>query len=158
MGEILIRWASVADADVICDVIHQSFAEYEGRLIPPSAAMQESPASIASELADCASAWIAVVDGDAVGCVLARPKDDDFYFGRLSTIASLRGRGIAARLIEAVEAFARSQGYAAVTCSARISLEANRRLFAGLGYVEVGRSTHPGFSNPTSVDLRKSLL
>ena len=152
-----ISLGSVSDAEQICRVIHNGFSEYEGTLLPPSAALAETPRSIASELAGEADAWLAWIDGIAVGCVLARPRGIDLYLGRLSVLSSFRGRGIAAQLTSAVEDAALAGGFAGVTCSVRLALEANQRLFARLGYSEVSRTAHPGFEYPTSIDLRKLL-
>ncbi len=152
-----IRVAKVSDAELLCRIIHDSFSEYEGMLFPASAAFAETPGSIAGELYGEGDAWLASVDGSAVGCVLARPKGDDLYFGRLSVISAFRGQGIAGQLTSAVEDAALARGFAGVTCSVRVALEANQRLFARLGYREVRRTAHPGFEEPTSIDLRKSL-
>jgi ribosomal protein S18 acetylase RimI-like enzyme len=152
-----IRVANTSDSGLLCRVIRESFSDYEGTLFPPSAALAETPALIATELDNETGAWLAIVDGDAVGCVLARPKGADLYFGRLSVLSSFRGRGITAQLTSAVENAARARGFAGVTCSVRLVLEANQRLFARLGYLEVGRTAHPGFDEPTSKNLRKSL-
>lgn len=59
------------------------------------------------------------------------------------------------RLVEAVEGLARDEGFAGVTLSVRLALESNQRLFARLGYVETARQTHPGFSEPTYMDMAK---
>jgi ribosomal protein S18 acetylase RimI-like enzyme len=152
-----ISFAGVSDAEQICRVIHDGFFEYERTLVPPSAALAETPRSIASELEGETAAWLAWIDGAAVGCVLARPKGVDLYFGRLSVLSSFRGRGIAVQLTSAVEDAASERGFAGVTCSVRLVLEANQRLFHRLGFSEVGRTAHPGFEEPTSIDLRKSL-
>lgn len=155
MTDVSISAAGVLEADVICRVIHDCFAEYEGRLVPPSAALAESSVLIAYELTHGTTAWLAWSSGEAVGCVLARPKGSEFYFGRLSVVPSFRGCRVAALLIAAVEEAGRKRGFAAVVCSVRLVRDMKRRLFGQLGYVEIGQTAHPGFNEPTSVDLRK---
>jgi ribosomal protein S18 acetylase RimI-like enzyme len=68
-----------------------------------------------------------------------------------------RGRGIARRLVEAVEDEACRRGLAGVRLGVRIVLTENQRFFTSLGYVETAREAHPGFDHPTSISMRKAL-
>jgi ribosomal protein S18 acetylase RimI-like enzyme len=88
---------------------------------------------------------------------MIRPVEGDLYFGRLAVIPSARGRGVARRLIGAVEAEAAQRGLAGVRMSVRVVLTENQRFFSALGYVETAREAHPGFDYPTSIKMRKSL-
>ena len=72
-------------------------------------------------------------------------------------LPTARGLGLAARLIEAVEAEARARGLPGVRLGVRIALPANQRLFDSLGYREISREAHPGFDHPTSINMRKAL-
>ncbi|MDP2327321.1 MAG: GNAT family N-acetyltransferase [Dehalococcoidia bacterium] len=152
-----IRLAERADAATLAALIVAAFEEYRGWLVPPSAALAETPATIATELAGSYGAALAEVDGMAVGCVLFNPRGADLYFGRLSVLPTHRHTGIAEALVAFVEAEAACRGASGVLLSVRIALPANQRLFARLGYAEVGRQAHPGFDHPTWIDMRKSL-
>jgi GNAT superfamily N-acetyltransferase len=88
---------------------------------------------------------------------MIRPFEGDLYFGRLAVIPSARGRGIARRLVEAVEAEAARRGLAGVRLGVRIVLSENHRFFTALGYVETSREAHLGFAHPTSITMRKSV-
>ncbi|MDO9444463.1 MAG: GNAT family N-acetyltransferase, partial [Dehalococcoidia bacterium] len=81
----------------------------------------------------------------------------DLYFGRLSVLPAHRRTGIAEALVSFVEAEAVRRGAAGVLLSVRIALPDNQRLFARLGYAEIGRQAHPGFDHATWIDMRKSL-
>ena len=107
--------------------------------------------------ANATSSLVATSDDTPVGCVLARPKGRHLYFGRLSVVPSLRRKGVAAALVQAVQTQALNAGLDRIDCSVRIALEANQRFFLGLGFVEVGRTAHPGFNEHTSIDYRKTL-
>jgi GNAT superfamily N-acetyltransferase len=102
------------------------------------------------------TAFIAGLDTEAVGCVLARPKGDHLYFGRLSVRPQHRSRGVAAALVTAVETEARRRQLAGVELAVRIALPTNQQFFARLGYAEVARETHSGYSTPTSITMRKT--
>lgn len=155
--DIRCRRATLADAAILAALINEAFAEYRPWLVPPSGALAETEQTIAAELASQYGAFLAESAGAAVGCVLFRPEDPDLYFGRLSVPVAHRGKGIAHLLVEAVEAEARLQGRPGVVLGVRIALPANQRLFARLGYEEIARHAHPGFSEPTWIEMRKAI-
>jgi ribosomal protein S18 acetylase RimI-like enzyme len=155
---MVVRRAAPADAPTLAHLIATAFAQYRDTLVPPSGALHETPRGISDELGQPGHlAFIAVEDAVAAGCVLCKPEDGDLYFGRLSVLPSMRGRGIAQRLIEAVEAHAHAQRFPAVLLSVRIALPENRLLFARYGYVEISRHAHDGFDHPTFIRMRKVL-
>lgn len=151
-----IRAAVPADAAAINALVHAAFAEYRDRLEPGSAALAETEAAIAGQLADHGG-FLAEDDGLAVGAVLVRRRPDSLYLGRLAVPPAWRGRGIARLLVAAVEAEAARHGLAAVTLGVRVALPENAAFFRGLGYVETGRSTHAGFAAPTLIDMAKAI-
>jgi ribosomal protein S18 acetylase RimI-like enzyme len=154
---VVLRTAVACDAGSLAATIAAAFEQFRGRLVPESGALRETAASIASELAAGAGAIIAEQGGEALGCVMIRPVEGDLYFGRLAVIPSARGRGIARRLVEAVEAEAARRGLAGVRLGVRIVLTENHRFFTTLGYLETSREAHPGFAQPTSITMRKSV-
>ncbi|GAA0929421.1 GNAT family N-acetyltransferase [Pseudonocardia zijingensis] len=156
-GTVVVRSAVEGDAEVVAAVIAAAFAQYRGRLVPESGAFRETAERISRELADGGGAVIAELGGETVGCVMTRPVDRDLYFGRLAVVPPARGRGIARRLVEAVEAEAARRGLAGVRLGVRIALTENQRLFTALGYVETSREAHPGFDHPTSITMRKAV-
>lgn len=155
---ISVRRATPQDASLIARLITTAFAEYRDRLVPPSGALNETAAGIAAELAlPDRLGFVALDAAQPVGCVLCKPDDGDLYFGRLSVAPGCRGRGIARLLIEAVESYARHQGFPATLLAVRIALPENRALFERCGYVEISRHAHEGFDQPTNVRMRKRL-
>ena len=155
---ITVRRATAQDAPVIARLITTAFAEYRDRLVPPSGALNETAAAMATELATPERLGFVALDAtEPVGCVLCKPDSGDLYFGRLSVAPEYRGRGIARRLIDAVEVYARDQGFPATLLAVRIALPENRALFERCGYVEISRHAHEGFDQPTNVRMRKAI-
>ncbi len=154
--EIAIRLARVEDAPAIVSVIHRAFAQYDGVLMPQSGAARETADTVAARLGD-ESCLLALVGSTLVGCVFYKPIGEAIYFGRLAVLPNRRGQGLARHLIAAVEAAARAAGAATVTLGVRIALPANVTMFAALGYREIGREAHPGFTEPTSITMEKRL-
>jgi GNAT superfamily N-acetyltransferase len=70
---------------------------------------------------------------------------------------SHRGLGIAKALVAAAEAAATRMRLPRVHLSTRLPLIDNRRLFAACGFVETTRHAHPGYAEPTFVDMEKRL-
>jgi len=157
MSDLTLRRAAPADARLVLDLIQTAFAEYRGRLKPDSSAYGETPEGIAAQLVGRQGAVIAERGGVAVGCVLYRDEGNDLYFGRLAVLPDHRRSGVAEALVAAVEDEARTRGAAGVLLGVRIALTGNQRLFTRLGYVEISREAHPGFTEPTSINMRKVL-
>lgn len=153
---VVLRTAVAGDAASLAATIAAAFEQYRGRLIPESGAFRDTADAISRELADGTGAIIAEQNGETLGCVMIKPVDGDLYFGRLAVTPSARGRGIARRLVGAVEAEAARRGLAGVRLGVRIVLTENQRFFTALGYVETSREAHPGFDHPTSITMRKS--
>lgn len=159
MGDTLVlRPATIADAPVLAATIAAAFEQYRGKLVPESGAFRETAEAIATELQKGAGAIIAQRNGVILGCVMTKLEEGDLYLGRLSVLPTARGKGLAARLVEAVEDDARRRGLAGVRLGVRIVLTGNQRLFQSLGYREISRDAHEGFDHPTSINMRKALV
>ena len=155
--DVVLRPATEADAPRLAATIASAFAQYRGKLVPESGAFRETAEGIAAELAKDAGAIVAERNGEMLGCVMTKVMEGDLYFGRLAVVPDARGLGLAKRLVAAVEADARARGLAGVRLGVRVVLIDNQRLFQSLGYVETGREAHPGFTYPTSINMRKIL-
>jgi ribosomal protein S18 acetylase RimI-like enzyme len=154
---LILRAATAADAPAVAATIAAAFEQYRGRLEPESGAFRETAEGIAAELARDSGAILAEQNGKVLGCVMLKIVEGDLYFGRLSVVPAARGRGIARRLVEAVEDEARRRELAGVRLGVRIVLTENQELFTSMGYVEIGREAHEGFDHPTSINMRKAL-
>ncbi|CAN5888019.1 hypothetical protein BH11PSE3_BH11PSE3_26970 [soil metagenome] len=154
---LILRAATATDAAAIAATIAAAFEQYRGRLTPESGALRETTDAIADELAREAGAILAEQNGEILGCVMVKIVEGDLYFSRLAVHPTARGRGIARRLIDAVEDEARRRELPGVRLGVRIVLTENQQLFASLGYVEVSREAHEGFDHPTSINMRKAL-
>ena len=157
LDPIVLRRATVYDAPELAHTITSSFEEFRGKLVPESGALRETAQSIADEMKHDTAAIVAEQNGVVVGCVMFRMYQGDLYFGRLSVLPQARGRGLARRLIAAVEREARALGVPGVRLGVRVVLTENQRLFQSLGYREISREAHEGFDYPTSINMRKAL-
>jgi GNAT superfamily N-acetyltransferase len=108
--------------------------------------------------------WLAGVGGELAGCVGLRrlpcPEANDHERTKCAEIKRMyvrekfRGRGIAAQLLEAVENFAREQGYERIYLDTANEMVAAARLYERNGYERCGKYNE----NPqAAIFMRKRL-
>lgn len=161
-GETELRDAGAVDAPAVHQVITRSFEEYRGRLEPPSGAHTETTQSIGA-LIEREHCIVAQREGRVVGCVfyvLQPARDGDgqaLYLHRLAVLPEARRERIGSLLVAAVEARAQVLGAAWVCLGVRLALLGNRRFYERLGYRLWAFGSHPGYSRPTYMTMRKRI-
>lgn len=153
---LTIRNASLEEAPAVLAVILAAFEQYRGSLVPESSAFKETADTVRATIAS-GGAVVVEQDGRMLAATLYEPEGDSFYIGRLAVLPEARRTGVAIRLVEAVEAIARARGIPRLTLGVRLALADNIRLFTRLGFRETGREAHPGFTEPTSMNMEKRL-
>ncbi|GAB3263221.1 GNAT family N-acetyltransferase [Chitinimonas naiadis] len=152
-----LRPYAEADLPAMLNVICSAFAQYAGRLDPPSSAERKTIEVVRAELAH-AQAIVAEQAGEVVGCVFLRRKQQEVYLDRLSVLPGCRGQGIGHALLAAVEAWALAQGASATCLSVRLVLEAQQAYYRQRGYQHASFGTHEGYLLPTYRNMRKPLI
>ena len=153
----MIRPITAADAPAVAALIRSAVAVVSNRVDPPLSALRETGEAIAGILAK-GGGGAAIEQNDAIiACCIWQEKDGGLYFGRLAVAPAARGQGHAGRLLAAAEAEAHARGLPKLLLSTRLALASNRRLFAAHGFTEVARKAHPGYAEPTFVDMEKRL-
>ncbi len=156
MSAVILRPADEHDAALMSDLIRTAFAQYEGLFDPPSGAHGDTPEKVAGKLAK-GGGFVALLNGEAIGCVLYQPENGFLYLGRLAVLPERRKRGAARLLIAAVEEQARTLDLPKVNLAVRAALPQNRIFFESLGYQFVSYGRHEGYSEPTFVTLEKEV-
>ncbi len=157
MPNYQIRPGMLEEASVITELLRAAFAEYKGKLDPPSGAHSESVETVRG-LLQSESSYVAILDGETVGVVFYRAHPDhadEVYLHRLAVLPHARRFGIGRALLEAVEESARAMGKDWVSLNVRIALPANRAYYSHLDYNVTGFAAHPGYSAPTYAMMRK---
>ncbi|NRP72224.1 hypothetical protein ILFOPFJJ_03121 [Ensifer psoraleae] len=137
-------------------LILASFAYMDGRIDPPSSAHQLTP-DVLRRKAEDEIAFVALAERDLVGCVFCKPEPDCLYIGKLAVAPRSQRKGAGRLLLAAAEEVARDLKLPALRLQTRIELSENHATFSAWGFVETGRSAHPGFTRPTSIEMRKRL-
>lgn len=150
-----LRLATAADAGRLTSLIVESFHEYQGSVLPPSGAHEETAESICRRLAR-GTATIAALDGVEAGCIFCEAHDDGYlYFSRLAVLPGFRNRGVGGALIDHVESQARVGGAPGVRLGVRLQLSHLIARYQRLGYRITRLLTHDGYAEPTYVYMEK---
>lgn len=144
------------DFGALLALIRGAFAFMEGRIDPPSSMHRLTEADIARQAVD-GEVWVIGPSGAPMACVFLTCRAEALYIGKLAVAQDARGKGLGRALIDVAAARAVALGYDALELQTRIELEENQRYFGRQGFVEVGRTAHPGYDRPTSITYRKPL-
>ena len=142
------------DWPALLTLIQTEFAFMDGRIDPPSSMHALTAQSLAQQ---ARSSEIWVMGAPLVACMVLTAKPHALYLGKLVVAARSRGQGLARRMIAHAETRARALGLPAIELQTRVELNENQATFAALGFVEVGRTAHPGFGRPTSITYRRKV-
>ncbi|MGQ3210067.1 MAG: GNAT family N-acetyltransferase [Shinella sp.] len=142
--------------DDLLSLILDAFAYMDGIIDPPSSAHRMTAASLAAK-ARVEIASVALQGETLLGCIFCRPEIESLYIGKLAVRPAFQGRGIGRLLLETAEALAREQHLPVLRLETRIELVENHAAFARWGFVRTAENAHPGFSRPTSIEMRKTL-
>lgn len=94
------------------------------------------------------NAWIAEVDGEAVGCIFCMKKDETTAQLRILLVEPhARGMGIGGRLVEECVRFARQAGYEQITLWTNDVLVEARKLYERAGFTLVADEPHQSFGH-----------
>ena len=141
------------DGDGVAQLIRRAFGAMPVALQPSPSALTVTGEAIAAHLA--AGGGGAVDPGRA--CLLWIERDGGLHLSRLAVALEHRRQGLAHALLARAETAARDRGLPHLALSTRLALTGNHRLFTRFGFIEGGRSAHPGYAEPTMVDFAKPL-
>ncbi|MEL6583105.1 MAG: GNAT family N-acetyltransferase [Pseudomonadota bacterium] len=144
------------DWEGLHQLLTESFAYMDGRIDPPSSLLRLTVEGLRDK-AQTETLWGAMRGARLLGCLFAQDAGDTLYLGKIAVRAEARGQGLARCLITAAEAQACDSGKRALMLQSRIELTENHAAFQALGFIEVGRTSHDGCTQPTSITFEKRI-
>lgn len=133
-------------------LIKSSFAFMAGRIDPPSSVESLSLQKL-NRMAQLG--WVVVIGKPVMACVVATPRPQSLYLGKISVDPSVRGQGVARALVEACEPLAVKLGVNYLELQVRIELLENQRAFARMGFVKISDDCHSGYDRVTEITMQK---
>ncbi|MEQ6901344.1 GNAT family N-acetyltransferase [Nocardioides sp. YIM 152588] len=143
MDTVTTRRARASDAGRLAEIAAASYLPYVERLggTRPPPMVADYAAAVAEDLV-----WVAEVAGDRAGFVVVVDQPTTTLLKNVAVHPDWQGRGIGRLLIAIAEERARATGRGVVELYTNVVMVENIRLYARLGYAEVGRRTEHGFT------------
>jgi GNAT superfamily N-acetyltransferase len=135
---LTIRYAQPSDAGHIAATLRSAFADLEAFYTPAGfAATTPSAGQIAGRFHD-GPVWVAESQGLVVGTVSVVRRGDDLYVRSMAVHPRMRGKHIASRLLEAIEAFAIPARHRRLVLTTTPFLKAAIALYERAGFQRTG--------------------
>lgn len=142
--------------DQLYSVIRSAFAYMDGCIDPPSSVLRLTATSL-EQKALTEIVFLAIGDGEIVGCIFCRPEPDCLYVGKLAVLPEHQGSGVGRALLSAAEREARALGLPALRLETRIELVENHARFHAWGFEKTAEKCHAGYDRTTSIEMTKRL-
>jgi ribosomal protein S18 acetylase RimI-like enzyme len=148
--EFRIRAATAADVALVAAIVDEAYRPYVARIGKPPGPMLDDYAARIDEVA----VWVLEQGAVIVGLVVLLPGPNYLLLDNIAVSPSRQHLGLGRRLLAFVEAEALRRGYREVRLYTHQTMVENQRLYASIGYEEIGRGMEAGYDR---VFMRKRL-
>ena len=150
MDEPRIRAATAADAPAIADLVDQAYRHYLPRIGKPPGPMLDDYAARVSQ----GVVWVLEQGGAIAAVVVLLPAPNYLLLDNIAVSPARQGLGLGRQLLAFAEAEALRRGYREIRLYTHQTMVENQRLYASIGYEEMGRGSKAGYDR---VFMRKRL-
>jgi GNAT superfamily N-acetyltransferase len=131
---VAVRLAEMGDAAAISTVLMDSFGQYREHYTPEAfAIVTPPPAEVEGRFTE-GPQWVAEVGGEIVGTVGVTHEPEGLYIRSLGVIPGAQGRGIAYKLMAAIDGHARERGFDRIFLYTTYFVPAAPRLYEKCGF------------------------
>ena len=145
-----IRAANTADVPAIGQIVEQAYRHYIPRIGKPPGPMLDDYSARVSE----GVVWVIEEGSTIAGIIVLLPRPDHLLLDNIAVTPARQGAGLGRRLLAFAEAEALRRGYRELRLYTHRTMTENRRLYAAIGYQEIGRGTEAGYER---IFMRKRL-
>jgi ribosomal protein S18 acetylase RimI-like enzyme len=141
MDEPRIRAATAADVPAITDIVDQAYRHYIARIGKPPGPMLDDYAARVLE----GVVWVLEEGSVIAGIIVLLPAPGYLLLDNIAVSTARQGLGLGRRLLAFAEAEALRCGYSEIRLFTHQTMVENQRLYASIGYEEMGRGTETGY-------------
>lgn len=138
----------------VLNLIQVCFSYMDARINPPSSMHKLTLADVALQ---CNSGEVWSIGDPIHACMFLTDMGESLRIGRLAVAESMRGMGVARKLVKLAEERAKQSGKKELELLTRVELVENHSAFEKLGFVRAGEGTHAGFDRPTYIRMAKQV-
>jgi ribosomal protein S18 acetylase RimI-like enzyme len=150
MHEPRIRAATAADVPAIAEIVDESYRHYIPLMGKPPGPMLDDYAARVLE----GVVWVLEEGAAVAGIIVLLPIADYLLLDNVAISTARQGLGLGRWLLAFAEAEALQRGYSEIRLYTHQTMVENQRLYASIGYEEMGRDTEAGYDR---VFMRKQL-
>jgi ribosomal protein S18 acetylase RimI-like enzyme len=141
MDEARIRVATAADIPAITDIVDRAYRHYISRIGKPPGPMLDDYAARVSE----GAVWV-LEEGDVIAAfIVLLPAPNYLLLDNIAVSPTRQGLGLGRRLLAFAEDEALRRGYREIRLYTHETMVENQRLYASIGYEEMGRGGEAGY-------------
>lgn len=138
----------------VLDLLHHAFAYMDPLINPPSSLHRLTEEKIRQQ---CKSGEVWTLGEPPYACVFFSVEGRNLYIGKLAVHETMRGQGIARRLVKLARERAVAIGLDGLMLETRIELVDNHLTFQRLGFAKTGEGAHEGYDRSTYIVMKKPL-
>ena len=150
MVEPRIRAATAGDVPAITEVVDQAYRHYIARMGKPPGPMLDDYAARVLE----GVVWVLEEGAAIAGIIVLLPAPGYLLLDNIAVSPARQGFGLGRWLLAFAEAEALRRGYFEIRLYTHQTMVENQRLYASIGYEEMGRGSEAGYDR---VFMRKQL-
>jgi len=151
MDKPRIRSAIAADIPAIANIVDQAYRHYIARIGRPPGPMLDDYGARVSE----GAVWV-LEEGDVIAAIIVLlPMPTYLLLDNIAVSPARQGLGLGRRLLAFAEMEALRRGYREIRLYTHQTMVENQRLYASIGYEEIGRGAEAGYDR---VLMRKQLI
>lgn len=149
---LIIRQATVEDAEIVLGIVAAAFAEYEGALAVRPSALEDTLESTQRDIAEGRTLLASILppgedalsgDTQPAGTARYEVEPDCLYVGRVAVLPNWRMHGVGRAIMQEIERIAPALGLARIRLATRESMTSNLAFYEQLGYRVEKREQHP---------------